>query len=88
MIKLNHEQLSKVLTIHEEGKLKYLNPSLIYNQSEQGYHPTHKGCLAQVAIDEEQSFDGHNLSQWFDNNYRSDWSSNEFLSAMELVGIA
>jgi hypothetical protein len=89
MNKLNDEELSRALTAHELRGLKALQ---IGGCSIYG-HPAYPGCLTQIAfeIDELEDSDRSDIlgiALWFDYNYNANWTVEQFLVALEGVGLA
>lgn len=90
MKKMNNRQLSAVLTAHELGGLRVVGA--FYSNKSVGY----PGCLAQVALNwnsnSSEMFNRYLFSvkwvSWFDINYRTSWSTDQFLSELEQQGIA
>lgn len=87
--KLTDEELSRVLTAHEENAL---NRGGCYYAKRRNNGGSGLGCLIQVAkADKNAPWHGDNLlpsAKWFDNNYQKNWSSDELLTYLENAGIA
>lgn len=86
-MRLTDEELSRALTAHEAGGLKRG-----YSQRSSAY----PCCLFQAAFS-ISSFVDVDFSKdrwmnpgidWFDKAYRSSWTTDEFLAALEARGLA
>ncbi len=87
MKKLTDEQLSRVLSAHDNGFLMDCGDLRCTYSS---------GCLMQVANCDDRSYEyaesydvrPRSNASWFDKCWVHNWSPDEFLSAMEKAGIA
>lgn len=85
MIKFNDEQLSKILTAHASGGLER------YGALDR---PGYPGCIMQIAFGLSRLISSNDVTSdpwfdinWFDENYNSGWSEEEFLEKLAERGM-
>lgn len=80
MRKFTHEELSRVLSMHDVGGLSRGSGAASYYEGQ----PV---CLVQAAYN-DHAWWGRGLAfEWFDDNYDPTWTPDEFVEALDKAGL-
>lgn len=87
MRRLNDEQLSRVLSAHDNAVLEIAGLSPLQIEAGRLW-----GCLVQVSLCKMDPFAGgeewSDERAWFDFEWKQTWSTDEFLAQLEKAGLA
>jgi len=84
--KLTKQQVEQVLSMHATGQLKNGG---VDNFGLDGGSKMGVGCLTQIALNEPSCMvspegldNGVAMQEWFDRNYKKDWTAEQFIEQL------